>query len=86
MARTKVKDSEARSFRIRKDIGKRLDDYSENSMIPRTAIVEKAIEEYLDKVAPVKKKNKKWINSLSKWKYDIIRIRSFANKYHWVVF
>ena len=29
MARPKVKDAEARSFRIRKDLGTRLDEYSE---------------------------------------------------------
>ena len=29
MARLKTKDAEARSFRIRKDLGTRLDDYSE---------------------------------------------------------
>lgn len=29
MARPKVKDAEARSFRIRKDLGTRLDDYSD---------------------------------------------------------
>ena len=55
MARPKVKDSEARSFRIRKDLGARLDAYSEYSHIPKTVIVELALEEYLNKVAPVKK-------------------------------
>ena len=55
MARPKVKVSEARSFRIRKDLGTRLDDYSEWSHIPKTVIVELALEEYLNKVAPVKK-------------------------------
>jgi len=30
----------------------RLDAYSEKSMIPKTKIVEKATEEYLNKVAP----------------------------------
>ena len=54
MARKKTKDSDARSFRIRKDIGERLDKYSEESMIPKTALVEKALEEYLNKVAPIK--------------------------------
>lgn len=58
MARPKTKDAEARSFRIRKDLGIRLDDYSEWSHIPRTAIVELALEEYLNKVAPVKKTTK----------------------------
>ena len=53
MARTKVKDSEARSFRIRKDIGERLDWYSDKSRIPKTAIVEMALEEYLNKAVPI---------------------------------
>lgn len=55
MARPKVKDAEARSFRIRKDLGARLDSYSETSYIPKTVIVELALEEYLNKVAPVVK-------------------------------
>ena len=54
MARPKTKDSEARSFRIRKDLGARLDDYSEVSHIPKTVIVELALEDYLNKVAPMK--------------------------------
>lgn len=52
MARPKVKDAEARSFRIRKDLGKQLDKYSEISHIPKTVIVELALEEYLNKVLP----------------------------------
>ncbi len=56
MARNKTKDSDARSFRIRKDISERLDGYSETSHIPKTVIVELALEEYLNKVAPVEKK------------------------------
>ena len=59
MARPKTKDAEARSFRIRKDLGTRLDDYSEWNHIPKTVIVELALEEYLNKVAPVKKTNRK---------------------------
>lgn len=58
MARPKVKDAEARSFRIRKDLGERLDDYSETSHIPKTVIVELALEKYLDDVDPVKKTTK----------------------------
>ena len=58
MARPKVKDAEARTFRIRKDLGVRLDDYSELSHIPKTVIVELALEEYLNKVAPVEKTEK----------------------------
>ena len=59
MARNKTKDSDAVSFRIQKDISERLNDYSESSHIPKTAIVEMALEEYLGKVAPVKKTNRK---------------------------
>ena len=59
MARPKKKDAEARSFKIRKDLGIRLDDYSEWSHIPKTVIVELALEEYLNKVAPEKKTVKK---------------------------
>ena len=58
MARNKTKDSDAVSFRIRKDISERLSDYSESSHIPKTAIVEMALEEYLGKVAPTKKNKK----------------------------
>lgn len=58
MARNKTKDSDAVSFRIRKDISERLNDYSESSRIPKTAIVEMALEEYLGKVAPTKKNKK----------------------------
>lgn len=35
MARNKTKDSDAVSFRIRKDISERLNDYSELSHIPK---------------------------------------------------
>ena len=58
MARNKTKDSDAVSFRIRKDISERLSDYSESSHIPKTAIVEMVLEEYLSKVAPTKKNKK----------------------------
>lgn len=58
MARNKTKNSDAVSFRIRKDISERLSDYSESSRIPKTAIVEMALEEYLSKVAPIKKNEK----------------------------
>ena len=58
MARNKTKNSDAVSFRIRKDISERLNDYSETSRIPKTAIVEMALEEYLSKVAPTKKNEK----------------------------
>ena len=55
MGRLKVKESKAQSFRLRADIGERLDGYSETSHIPKTVIVELALEDYLNKVAPVKK-------------------------------
>jgi predicted DNA-binding protein len=58
MARNKTKNSDAVSFRIRKDISERLSDYSESSRIPKTAIVEMALEEYLSKVASIKKDKK----------------------------
>ena len=58
MVRNKTKNSDAVSFRIRKDISERLSDYSETSRIPKTAIVEMALEEYLSKVAPTKKDEK----------------------------
>ena len=50
MTRTKTKESDARSFRIRQDICARMDKYSDTSHIPRTAIVEMALEEFLDRV------------------------------------
>jgi len=59
MGRPKVKESKAQSFRLRADIGERLDGYSETSHIPKTVIVELALEEYLNKVAPAKKTTKK---------------------------
>lgn len=58
MGRPKVKESKAQSFRLREDIGERLDGYSETSHIPKTVIVELALEDYLNKVAPVKKTTK----------------------------
>ena len=50
MARSKVKDSEARSFRLRQDLCNQLDAYSDKTKIPRTAIVELALEDYFAKV------------------------------------
>ncbi len=51
MARPKTKDAEARSFRLRKDLSTKLDEYSEWSHIPKTVIVELALEEYFNKSA-----------------------------------
>ena len=55
MGRPKMKESKAQTFRLCADIGERLAEYSEVSHIPKTAIVELALEEYLNKVMPVKK-------------------------------
>ncbi len=59
MAKPKVKDSQTRFFRIRKDFGNRLDRSSESSYIPKTVLVELALEKYLNKVAPIKSNIKK---------------------------
>lgn len=48
MARAK-KEGESRTFKLRQEILDRLDKYSEETMIPKTAVVERALEEYLDK-------------------------------------
>ena len=56
MARAK-KDGEFINCKIRQDVVDRLNKYVDDSMISKTNIVEKAIEEYLDKVAPIEKEN-----------------------------
>ena len=48
MARQR-KDGEFINVKIRQDIADKLNQYAKDSMIPKTSIVEKAIEEYLDK-------------------------------------
>jgi predicted DNA-binding protein len=48
VSRPKVKESGAVSFRLRKDLLDRLNEYSEETMIPKTRVVEKALESYLD--------------------------------------
>lgn len=40
------------NFYAKKDLIDRLDEYSERTMIPKTAILEKALEEFLDKREP----------------------------------
>ena len=40
------KESSARTFKIRNDLLDKLDGYSEKTAIPKTAIVEKALEKY----------------------------------------
>ena len=62
MARPKMKNSKARTFRIRDVVDTKLEEYSRQTMIPKTAIVEKAIEEYvdahIDSKNPINKKRK----------------------------
>ena len=53
------KNGEFVNVKVRQDIADRLNQYTKESMIPKTALVEKAIEEYLDRNAPVKKSHKK---------------------------
>ena len=52
MARPKTKESTLRTFRMDNTVGDRLDAYSAATQVPKTAVVEKAVTEYLDKVAP----------------------------------
>lgn len=49
---TRKKDGEFVNVKVRQDIADRLNQYSRESMIPKTAIVEKAVEEYLDRKTP----------------------------------
>lgn len=49
MARAK-KNGEFINCKVRQDIADKLNAYSEKTMIPKTAIVEKAIAEYLNKI------------------------------------
>lgn len=58
MARAK-KNGEFVNCKIRQDIADKLNAYSEKTMIPKTAIVEKAIEEYLNKIDHSSKKSSK---------------------------
>lgn len=45
---------ESRTFRLPPEVIKRMDDYSEDTGISKTTVVEKALIAYLDKVAPIK--------------------------------
>ena len=46
------KDGKYVNLYARKDLMERLDEYSEKTMIPKTAVLEKALEEYLNRVVP----------------------------------
>lgn len=50
MGRPRGKTTECTSFSMNKDVLNRLNAYSEESMIPKTKIVEKAITDFLDKL------------------------------------
>ena len=52
MSRPK-KDGKFLNCYVRKDIAERVDAYAEASLIPKTAILEMALQEYLDKVQKV---------------------------------
>ena len=58
MARAK-KNGEFINCKIEQSIVDKLNLYSEQSMIPKTAIVEMAVKEYLDKVSLSNKKKKR---------------------------
>lgn len=60
MARAK-KEGNFRFLNVQmpEDVLDRLTEYSEKSRIPKTAITEMALREYLDKVMPAKKSSKK---------------------------
>ena len=48
MARAK-KEGIARTFYLKKDVSEAMDKYSEKTGIPKTTIVEQAVEEYIQK-------------------------------------
>ena len=50
MGRPKGKTTTATSFSLNTQLLERLNAYSEQSMVPKTKILEKALAEYLDKV------------------------------------
>lgn len=58
MARAK-KEGSYLNAKLPTEIIERISAYSEATRIPKTAIVEMALKEYLDKVAPVKNTKKK---------------------------
>ena len=50
MTKYQVKESNPISFRLEAGLVKQLDEYSKESMIPKTRIVEQALREYLEKM------------------------------------
>lgn len=57
MSRPKIKESKLRTFRMDNKIGDRLDAYSADTKIPKTAVVETALTEYLDRIYPTNDSN-----------------------------
>ena len=53
------KDGNYINCKIRQDVYEGLTLYSEYSMIPKTALIERALQEYLDKVMPAELKKAK---------------------------
>ena len=47
MAR-QIKEGEARTFRLKQEICDKLDEFSEQSMLSKTAVVEKALLEFFE--------------------------------------
>lgn len=48
----KNKDFVSTALKLRADLAARLDAYKSQTGVPKTFVIEKALEEYLDKVAP----------------------------------
>lgn len=53
MAAKKNKDFVPTALKLRADLAKRLDEYKDKNGVNKTFVIEKALEEYLDRVAPV---------------------------------
>lgn len=49
------------SLRIRKDLKERLVNYSERTMVPMTRVIERALENYLDKTDSNKSTNNRYL-------------------------
>lgn len=49
----KNKDYVSTVIKLRADIAARLDTYKSETGVPKTFVIEKAVEKYLDEVAPV---------------------------------
>lgn len=58
MSKNEKKDYISQTFKMRTDLVKRLDEYREKTGVPKTFAVEKALEQYLDEVAPETKQTK----------------------------